>query len=235
MATANNIIVGGAKVFVTNAVAATTGAGASGPLVTNSSYFTGISGTTQPVPTKSVYDTTAATKGLLGYLDLAGVSGEEVGYTTDGIDVEFAPEFSEVQVDQLLDTAVMFKTSQKVSFKTSFAEGTLKNLARAVGRTDASVSGSGSAGTAGYTNTLGLAGGSLGEFPTERRIIALANGPRVTGRAGSERVFEAYRAISVESVGVPVKRNEATVFPVSFRCLPTSDGVYMKIADRVYN
>jgi hypothetical protein len=235
-----NIVVGGAKVYVASAVpdeAVITGA--AGGFIGNVSYnagagSSGASGApgTLPLVTKSIVDSASATRGLLGYL--TAYSGEEVGFTTDGIDLEIAPEFSDVEVDQLLDAAIIFKTGQKVSFKTSFAEASLKNLARAVGRPDTDVTQTGATGAANTRNTFGLRAGALGDFPSERRIIAVANGPRVGAVTGSERIFEAFRAISVESVGVAIKRNEATVFPVSFRCLPASGGAYMKIADRLY-
>ncbi len=56
-----------------------------------------------------------------------------------------------------------------------------------------------------------------------------------------ERVYLAYRALSMDTVTVGIRRNEATVFPVSFRLLASStntasDGnaAYGKIIDRVF-
>jgi hypothetical protein len=58
-----------------------------------------------------------------------------------------------------------------------------------------------------------------------------------------ERIYLGYRALSMETVSVGIKRNEATVFPVTFRLLPSSadstksqDGnaTYGKVIDRVY-
>jgi hypothetical protein len=210
MATANNIIVGGAKVYVGAAQA--TGLG-----------FIDSAGWTALAAGASV------TTGLGSYT--------EVGYTSNGIDLTIEPEYQDVQVDQILDAAILFKTSQKATFATTLAEATLANLARAVGQPVSDVTQSGgSLNLAGETETLPIKGGSLGSFPQEATVIAVANGPRVSNTAlTGERVFEAYRAVSVEAVSIPVKRNETTQFPVSFRCLPQTDatGAYMKIADRL--
>jgi len=242
MPSANNIIVGGARVFLGPADA-TGAAGYTDATGLNGYFATG----TNLLATKSVVDgfntgSSETAKGLSGF----ATSGfKEVGFTTDGIDLSFEPEFNDVEVDQLLDSAILFKTKQKVTFKTSLAEATLVNLARAIGQKDdesntvgAGVYVNGATAPAtwnevGDTKTLGITGGALGSFPQEKTIVAVANGPRVSGKT-VERIFEGYRAISVESVGVAVKRNEVTTFPVSFRCLPGTNGRYMKIADRVY-
>jgi hypothetical protein len=246
MPTADNIIVGGARVFL-------------GPADADGSGFTddtGAAGTFKGTSSDTAvscitgYKSGATAgeklKGLYAYVSPEAF--KEVGFTSEGFDLSFEPEFNDVEVDQLLDSAILFKTKQKVSAKTSLTEATLVNLARAIGQKDNEdvvannpgvvVGGSTTPGTweeIGDSKTLGITGGSLGSFPQEKSLIAVANGPRnLLATKSTERVFEAYRAISVESVGVAVKRNEVTSFPVSFRCLPGTNGRYMKIADRVY-
>jgi hypothetical protein len=216
MAEVKNIIVGGAKVFI-------------GAASSDDTAFIGDAATY----------TVGGADSVTNAQSVAGVAGKgvqknytEIGFTTDGIDLSIEPEYSDVEVDQLLDSAILFKTSQKVSFGTTLAEGTLVNLARAIGQADSTVTDASGYDAAGETKVLGIRGGSLGEFPSERGIVAVANGPR-HATLRSERVFEVFRAISVESVGVSVKRNEVTAFPVTFRCLPAGS-TYMKIADRLY-
>jgi hypothetical protein len=234
MANTNNIIVGGAKVFVRNpSDSASIGSNAVLDAATGR-YGKFIRGEVTPDGANTGYWQGMSTSESVTHANYATQLGTDIGFTNDGIDLSIEPEYQDVQVDQLLDAAVIFKTSQKVSFKTSLTEATLENLARAIGQ---SVTGSvtGTLTTADTEKTLGLRGGSLGEFPTEVGLVAVANGPRTTVTNGkTERVFEAYRAISVESVGIPVKRNEVTAFPVSFRCLPDSVGAYIIVADRVY-
>lgn len=231
MPSTNNIIVGGAQVFVRNASDSASILSNATLDVATGRYGKFIRGEFG-AGSNTGYWQGMATNESVTHSNYATERGTDIGFTNDGIDLMFEPEYQDVQVDQLLDAAVIFKTSQKVSFKTSLTEATLENLARAIGQS-ATVTGTFT--SAGDTRTLGLRGGSLGEFPTEIGIVAVANGPRNSlANSKSERVFEAYRAISVESVGVPVKRNEVTAFPVSFRCLPDSVGTYMTIADRIY-
>ena len=50
-----------------------------------------------------------------------------------------------------------------------------------------------------------------------------------------ERVYTAYRALSIENVTVTAKRDEASMFEVSFRLLPEdTSGTYGKIIDRTH-
>lgn len=193
-----------------------------------------------------------------------------VGYTNNGLEISFAPDFGEVMVDQLLDTAKIFKQGMKVTLKTTLAEATLENLLLSIaGKTSdfgvlnlstfAEVTRLGSlglpagTGAAGLTAaTLGIGGtdvstflnitsGDLGDYPIERGIVAV--GPGLNNLAGvgpdslgnqAERVYIAYRAVSIDSVTVAAKRDSATSFEVSFRLLPDNNGTYGKIVDRTY-
>jgi hypothetical protein len=56
------------------------------------------------------------------------VSFRNVGYTMNGLEIEFQPDFGEVQVDQLLDVARLYKQGMQVNLNTAFAESTLENL-----------------------------------------------------------------------------------------------------------
>ena len=81
--------------------------------------------------------------------------------------------------------------------------------------------------------TLNLSAGDIGECPVERGLVAV--GPGTGDCADSdnlERVYVAYRALSIENVTVSAKRDEATMFEVSFRLLPNDSASYGKIVDR---
>jgi hypothetical protein len=161
--------------------------------------------------------------------DTAGVTN--VGYTMNGLELQFQPDFGEVQVDQLLDVAKLFKQGMQVNLNTAFAEATLENLLISLAYGDDKLTGNKST-SAGQV--LNLSAGDLGECPVERGIIAVGPG---TGdcEIGSalERVYIAYRALSIENVTVSAKRDEASMFEVSFRLLPDdSEGSYGKIIDR---
>jgi hypothetical protein len=150
-----------------------------------------------------------------------------VGYTMNGLEIQFQPDFGEVKVDQVLDVAKLFKQGMQVSLKTTFAESTLENLLFSLAGKDADLN------TVSGNPTLNLSAGDIGECPVERGLVAVGPG---TGDCaiGSEleRVYVAYRALSIENVTVSAKRDEATMFEVSFRLLPNDDASYGKIVDR---
>lgn len=156
-----------------------------------------------------------------------------VGYTMNGLELQFQPDFGEVQVDQVLDVAKLYKQGMQVNMNTTFAESTLENLLVAIAgsSTDlASLTGTG-IGTGSQEFTINS--GNLGECPVERGLVAVGPG---TGDCAPteqiERVYVAYRALSIDNVTVSAKRDEASMFDVSFRLLPTGSGVYGKIVDR---
>jgi hypothetical protein len=199
----NNIIVGAASFFVADTV---------------------LDGTTLPA-----FDGTESYRQTLS--DEPGF--ENIGYTMNGLEIQFQPDFGEVQVDQLLDVAKLYKQGMQVNLNTAFAEATLENLLIALAYGDNELTSKTLKSTSGG-QALNMSAGQLGECPVERGIIAVGPG---TGdcEAGSsiERVYAAYRALSIENVTVSAKRDEASMFEVSFRLLPDdTEGSYGKIVDR---
>jgi len=156
-----------------------------------------------------------------------------VGYTMNGLELQFQPDFGEVQVDQILDVAKLYKQGMQVNLATAFAEATLENLLLALAFNSDELSGT-KASSAGQV--LNLSGGDIGECPVERGIVAV--GPGTGDCVDSpfvERVYTAYRALSIENVTVSAKRDEASMFEVSFRLLPEdTSGSYGKIVDRTF-
>jgi len=156
-----------------------------------------------------------------------------VGYTMNGLELQFQPDFGEVQVDQLLDVAKLYKQGMQVNLATAFAEATLENLLYALASNDTQIEGNKLSSTG---RALNLSAGEIGECPVERGIVAVGPG---TGdcedSAYVERVYTAYRALSIENVTVSAKRDEASMFEVSFRLLPEDgSGSYGKIVDRTW-
>jgi hypothetical protein len=213
----NQIIVGAAQLFVSK----------QGPLEH-------VSGTTPAVYSfngASVSGVPAFVSGDL-YADTvesASANWRNVGYTMNGLEVQFQPDFGEVQVDQLLDVAKLYKQGMQVSMVTAFAEATLENLVVAIATADTNLSGS-------ATKTLDVTAGDLGDVPVERAIIAVGPGsgdPTATGADKVERVYVGHRVLSIENVTVSAKRDEPSMYEVTFRLLPASNGSYGKIVDRV--
>jgi len=161
------------------------------------------------------------------------VTYTNVGYTMNGLELQFQPDFGEVQVDQLLDVAKLYKQGMQVNLATAFAEATLENLLLSLAYGDAQLSGSKSTSTG---QALNLSAGEIGECPVERGIVAVGPGTGDCAESAYiERVYSAYRALSIENVTVSAKRDEASMFEVSFRLLPEdASGSYGKIVDRTW-
>jgi hypothetical protein len=221
----NQIIIGAAQLFVSNSN--------QGPLEYNSidDVYSFNSGSV------SGYPSTSASGSYADKLE-ADERWRNVGFTMNGLEVQFQPDFGEVQVDQLLDVAKLYKQGMQVSMVTAFAEGTLENLVIAIASSESVTGGTfndkGTL-TAGEAE-LNLSAGELGEVPVERALIAVGPGsgdPSATGNAKVERVYVGHRVLSIENVTVSAKRDEPSMYEVTFRLLPASNGSYGKIVDRV--
>ena len=166
------------------------------------------------------------TSGLFGY--------RNVGFTNNGLQITYNPTFDSVTVDQLLDTAKLFKSAMEVMIATEMSEGTLENIAAVFGQAASTLSDNGLTG-AQNKKELGLEAGALGAAPTERQLIAVGQAPTATSTT-SERVYYARRVLSVQQSQFSLARTTPTTFPVTFRLLPDAayaGSEYGKIIDRV--
>jgi hypothetical protein len=157
-----------------------------------------------------------------------------VGYTMNGLEIVFQPDFGEVQVDQVLDVAKLYKQGMQVNLNTAFAESTLENLLFAVAGQDGDITAADeTTGLFAGNKAMNMSAGDIGECPVERGLVAVGPGTGDCAEGSAiERIYVAYRALSIESVTVSAKRDEATMFEVSFRLLPNDDASYGKVVDR---
>jgi hypothetical protein len=165
------------------------------------------------------------TAGLFGY--------RNVGFTNNGLQITYNPTYDSVTVDQLLDTAKLFKSAMEVMIATEMSEGTLENIATVFGQPASTLSTSGTGVT--KKDVLGLEAGALGAAPTERQLIAVGLAPTAASTT-SERVYYARRVLSVQQSQFSLARTTPTTFPVTFRLLPDASyagSEYGKIIDRV--
>jgi hypothetical protein len=213
--TKKNIIVGAARVYLGPATSDTASLAASKPAFTSTVRYTTTLGTADGSTNTGV--ATLVT------------NWKEVGYTQDGLSVATDPSWGEVEVDQLLDSAKIFKDGMTLSISTTMVEATLENLLIAWGQAATTVSS-----VAPFENELAIEGGSLGEAPLERGLIAVGNGPeQALSNKYSERVYQAYRVLSVEGTEIGNSRSEASTIPVTFRALPADNGRYGSVRDRL--
>ncbi len=228
-----------------------------------------------------------------------------VGYTQNGLELTITPDFGEVEVDQLLDAAKLYKQGMQVTLSTTFAEATLENLLYAIAASPNDLNeGIHSGGDYGLPTTysgirdgrfaydplgmgkgvsmgqfpppagdpladglldpptradgvisegmghydsartgagqdaidvLDITSGQLGECPIERGIAAVGPG---TGDCAVgdeiERIYLAFRAMSMDAVTISVSRDAASTFDVTFRLLPAANGSYGRVIDRTF-
>ena len=157
-----------------------------------------------------------------------GAAYRNVGYTNNGLQITYNPSYGSVTVDQLLDTAKLFKESMEVMIATEMSEGTLENILVVFGQKGDTLD----------NGVLGLEAGALGAAPTERQLIAIGQAP-TNASPNSERVYYARRVLSVQQSQFSLARNNPTTFPVTFRLLPSGDSAYAgqeygKIIDRTW-
>lgn len=208
----------------------------------------------------------------------ADAAWTNVGYTQNGMELTITPDFGEVEVDQLLDAAKIYKQGMQVTLGTTFAEATLENLLFAIAASPNDLNGgftdmvnglpdsysgirdlpsptaggvvvdSGEAaaegeasghfvsGTLDSLDMLEINSGELGECPIERALCAVGPGTGDCAEGSEiERVYAAFRALSMDAVTVSVSRDAASVFDVTFRLLPANNGSYGRIIDRTYS
>ena len=224
---ARNILVGASPLFlsvedsttsgyVENLVPGTAATGAVGRNKTVPAFKNGTAGSGTPVvgyvagesyiTTLNGVDTDNSTSSAT-----TGAAYRNVGYTNNGLQITYNPSYGSVTVDQLLDSAKLFKETMEVMIATEFAEGTLENVLGVFGQSASTLSGS----------TLGLAAGALGEAPVERQLVAVGQAPTTAASSKTERVYYARRVLSVQQSQFSLARNAASTFPVTFRLLPS--------------
>ena len=180
--------------------------------------------------TQAALDLPAMTASATSYKETLSLDADytNIGYTSNGLELAFQPDFGDVAVDQLLDVARLFKQGMTVNLNTSFAEATLENLLVAIAGDTADLA------TAGGLQTMKISAGDIGDVPLERGLVAVGPGSG-SSLDPKERIYVAYRALSIENVTVSAKRDEASMFEVSFRLLPEdTSGSYGKIVDRTF-
>ena len=151
----------------------------------------------------------------------------EVGFTNTGLEVSYEPSYGEVQVDQLLDAARLFKQSLKVMLKTELTEATLENLQLSWGQLE-NVYTTDSTGTSivnvptlinndsaissldDPSATLRMSAGALGDAPVERTLIAVGNAPAQIG--ASVVTVQGGQSIVLDTDSPSGKRNKERVY-----------------------
>jgi hypothetical protein len=127
----------------------------------------------------------------------------DVGGTTDGVSVVLAQDFTELQVDQIVDRLGSRLSKREQSIKTNMAEPTLENLSLALnGATIASGSG---------YKSLEPNYATSATQPTYKAILIDGYAP-----GGFRRRIIVRRALSTANVEFAYKKDDQNVFTVTF-------------------
>jgi hypothetical protein len=176
-----------------------------------------------------------ASTSVLPALEADTANWRHLGFTTDGVELSYSPDYGEVEVDQLMDAAKMYKSGQSASVNTTLAEATLENLLVAWGQATSTLSApTGVDATEG--EELAIASGALLDEPVERSLAFVGAAPRSATNKKRERVYHLRRVLNVEDSSHSLQKSDATSIPVSLRCLPDpyySGKEYGVIRDRV--
>ncbi len=214
---AEQIIVGAAALFVANGTIEG-GPGVDDPL-------------TSDVALPDFQASTQYTDTLQAVSDLPSPNNvvTNVGYTSEGLELTFTPDIGEVQVDQVLDAAKLFKQGMQATMTTMLAETTLQNLLYALAYDDTAIDD-----TDAKEVVFELSAGKIGDCPVERGFVAIGPG---SGDCPSniERVYIGYRGLNTEAVTISAKRDAASMFDMNLRLLPNNAGSYGEIIDHDFS
>lgn len=155
--------------------------------------YTGDFGATEPA------DTAVATAPDVAWTDAGG--------TQDGVELAVNQEYTELEVDQIVDVPERRLTKREATLKTNLAEATLENLAVALnGGTIAS----GGTGATAYKSLTPTASTSAHQV-TYKALLFDGFAP-----AGKPRRVIVRKALSTDNVEFAYKKDEQTVFTVMF-------------------
>jgi hypothetical protein len=127
-----------------------------------------------------------------------GGSYVEVGYTKDGVTLEYSADTADIDVEELTLPIKRVITKEKLSVKCNMSESSLINMDKAI------------AGSVLAASTITIGGGLIKEMSIQ--IVG-------TNPAGFARTITIPLATAVGSVGMPFKKGEETVVPVEFQAL----------------
>ena len=133
-----------------------------------------------------------------------GGSYVEVGYTKDGVTLEYNADTADIDVEEATFPIKRVITKEKLSVKCNMAESSLINMDKAI------------AGSVLAASTITIGGGLIKEMSIQ--IVG-------TNPAGFARTITIPLATAVGSVGMPFKKGEETVVPVEFQALKGASDV----------
>lgn len=153
----------------------------------------------------------------------ASAAWTDLGGTMGGAEIAINQEYKALEVDQVVDIPGRRLVSRDIQVKTQLAEPTLNNLLYALN--------DGTTATGADTNTYEPDFASSATQPTYRALIIDGWAP---GDAALKRKVIVRRVLSIDNVTLAYKKDEQSVFTVTFAGHYVSDSVAsFKILDQV--
>ena len=134
----------------------------------------------------------------------------EVGFTDDGVQVEYEPTFKDIDVDESMSAIDVRLIGEKLMINVKMAEATLLNLASAIAGSTLTESGGVTLLTIGNPANV-----------DQGEIVLAFQGPAPTSVPNSPtaRVFYCTRAKAVAKVTYHAQRKDKVIYNVQFRAL----------------
>lgn len=128
----------------------------------------------------------------------------DLGGTTDGVTITINQEYTEYNVDQIIDIPGRALTKREITISTNLAESTLNNLALTMNNLSSVVTGV-------NASTLTPAFDTSATQPTYSALLFDGYAP-----SGKRRRLVLRRALSVDNTEFAYKKDEQSVFTVTF-------------------
>lgn len=147
-----------------------------------------------------------------GGLQTAGLLPITGFYTTDGAQLIVRSSFADIKVEENIGTIIRRLTDQEVQIVINIAEGELANLVAAIPGSSINAGG----------DTITIGGSPLQGFS----MVLVGEGP-----AGATRTITLTRVQPVGEVGIPYRKDEISIVPVTFSCIVADTGIFGTIED----
>jgi len=138
-------------------------------------------------------------------------------YTIDGVSLTIRSDFANIKVEENVGTIIRRLTDQEVDVTLTFAEGELANLVAAIPGSSINVGGT----------EITIGGGQAGGLLLQEFSLELVG----VNPANNDRTITLTAVNPTGEVGVPYKKGEVSVVPVTFSCLVADTGIFGTIVD----
>jgi len=138
-------------------------------------------------------------------------------YTVDGVTMTVSSSFADIKVEENVGTIIRRLIDQEVKVTLTFAEGALANLVAAIPGSAINVGGT----------VVTIGGGQAGGLLLQEFSLTLAG----LDPAGAARTIALTAVNPTGEVGIPYKKGEVSIVPVTFSALVADTGIFGTITD----